>query len=404
MSGLLQRLFFLVSFPPLSNAFPGLEVPVYNDLAYQRYNISVYLGTPSRRFPLLLDTGSTDVWVPKSNSSGCTPHCPLGFDPASSSSIVDLNIPFDARYGLTPGLGVFGSYYTDNIAVDGLLALPNVQFAVGDVPEPLFTQGTWGIFGLGSRSRESVNSGTPNASTHKGFDATYIPLWEKVALGAPSKQRKYSIWLNGQAAEQGSVLFGGEDESKYEGTLQALPLNLRNGSIFDWSVNLIGVTRVRAAFDGGDSNRTRLTAANYSVDYIFDTGSPNMYVPTSLYNAIVADLGATAIINGAPYVPCTLRSSLKDYLEFEFPMRENYQGCEGVVSIRVPYTEIIYPFGYPVTVPPVRDENGAEMCYFGIVPTDGFVRLLGATFVRSAYLVFDADKMEIRAAQAKWKL
>jgi hypothetical protein len=117
----------------------------------------------------------------------------------------------------------------------------------------------------------------------------------------------------------------------------------------------------------------------------------------------VDGLGATAIINGAPYVPCTLRSSLRDYLEFEFPMREKVEGCGSVVSIRVAYTEIIYPFGYPVTVPLVRDENGAEMCYFGIVPTDGFVRLLGATFVRSAYLVFDADKMEIRAAQAKWR-
>jgi hypothetical protein len=36
----------------------------------------------------------------------------------------------------------------------------------------------------------------------------------------------YSIWLNGQAAEQGSVLFGKEDEAKHEGMLQPLPLNL----------------------------------------------------------------------------------------------------------------------------------------------------------------------------------
>jgi hypothetical protein len=403
MYGLLKRLFLLVTFPPPSIAFSGLEVSIYNDLAHQRYNISISLGTPPQRFPLLLDTASTDVWVPNSNSSGCTPHCPQGFDPASSSSIVDLNITFDARYGLTPDLAVVGSYYTDNIAVDGLSALPSVQFAIGDVPGPLFTQGNWGIFGLGSHSRESVNTGARNASTDKSLDATYIPLWEQVALGAPSKQRKYSMWLYGQAAEQGSVLFGGEDETKYEGTLQALSLNLRNGFIFDWSVNLTGVTRVRTLSDGEDLNRTRLTAANYSVDYIFDTGSPNMYVPTSLYNAIVDGLGATAIINGAPYVPCTLRSSLRDYLEFEFPMREKVEGCGSVVSIRVAYTEIIYPFGYPVTVPLVRDENGAEMCYFGIVPTDGFVRLLGATFVRSAYLVFDADKMEIRAAQAKWR-
>jgi hypothetical protein len=342
--------------------------------------------------------------VPESNSSGCAPNCPLGFDPATSSSIVNLSIPFEARYGLTPDVVVLGSYYTDSIAVDGLPALHDVQFAIGDVPGPLFTQGNWGIFGLGSRLKQSVYLGGSTSPTRGNFSATYTPLWERVALASPSKQRKYSIWLNGQGATRGSVFFGGEDATKYEGTLQSLPLNLRNGLVADWSVNLTGVTRVRPGRYGGDTTRTRLTAATYSVDYVFDTGSPNMYVPSSLYNAIVVGLDATEIINGAPYVPCSLRSSLSDYLEFEFPTLAVHDDCQSVATIRVPYTEIIYPFGFPVTVPPVIGAQGEKMCYFGVVPTDGFVRLLGATFVRSAYLVFDMDNKEIRAAQAKWTM
>jgi hypothetical protein len=43
-----------------------------------------------------------------------------------------------------------------------------------------------------------------------------------------------------------------------------------------------------------------------------------------------------------------------------------------------------------------------EMCYFGMVPGDGPVRLLGASFLRSAYLVFDAEDLVVKMAQAKW--
>jgi hypothetical protein len=72
---------------------------------------------------------------PRSKSSGCNPNCPTGFDPATPSVSVDLNIPFDARYGVTTDLAVIKSYCTDNVAVEGY------QFTIGNVPGPLFEQG-----------------------------------------------------------------------------------------------------------------------------------------------------------------------------------------------------------------------------------------------------------------------
>jgi hypothetical protein len=66
--------------------------------------------------------------------------------------------------------------------------------------------------------------------------------------------------------------------------------------------------------------------------------------------------------------------------------------------------EIVYPPGYPVTVPAVPDRDGEKLCYFGIVPTDGPIRLLGATFIRSAYLVFDEEKMVVSMAPARWEV
>ncbi|KAF1844978.1 acid protease [Cucurbitaria berberidis CBS 394.84] len=377
------------------------EVPIYNDLAYQRYNIAIALGTPPQSFSLLFDTGSTDVWVPSPDSSGCAPSCPPGFDPAASSSIIKTNISFDARYGFTPDVAVLGSYYNDSISVAGLPSTSTAQFAVGDVPWLLFTQGTWGIFGLGSRLQEAVYS-SPTSPFHGDLSATYTPLWERLGLASPSGKRKFSVWLNSQNAEKGSVQFGGEDATKYHGRLRQVPVNLWRGELADWSVNVTSVTRVRV--DGsGEETKTRLTAEDYSVDFVIDTGSPNMYIPTTLYESVVAGLHATEVINGAPYVPCSLRSTSTGFLDFEFQTdakgrrRSRYHP----VKIRVPYSEIIYPFGYPVTVPPVRDVDGADMCYFGVVPQDGRIRLLGATFARSAYLVFDAENSEIRIAQAK---
>lgn len=388
-------------FLPITSAQSLFEVPLINDFAHQRYNISVAVGTPPQTFNLLFDTGSTDIWLPKPDSSGCAPNCPAGFDPATSSSIVDVHIPYDARYGLTPDLAVIGEYYNDTMSIGDLPALSDVEFAVGNVPGPLFTQGNWGIFGIGSRFGEVVYSG-PTSPYQGNESATYTPLWERYALASSSKQRQFSVWLNKQSAEQGSVLFGEKDASKYEGTLKSLPINLRDGKLSGWNVNVTEVTRVSEK--GG---RERLTSSNYSVDYTLDTGSPNMYVPTTLYEVVVKGLSATDIINGAPYVPCSLRDTLADHLEFNFATKakdKSKQNGRQPAKIRVPYSEIIYPFGDPVTLPPVRNADGMEMCYFGMVPSDGPVRLLGASFLRSAYLLFDADNVEVRIAQAKWEM
>jgi hypothetical protein len=396
LSGLWLALTSVFAAKPIQISNP-YEIAIINDLANQRYNISIAVGTPPQTYNILFDTGSTDVWVPNVNSSGCAPNCPAGFGfiPSTSSSIVGPTEIYDARYGLTPDLAIRGNYYNDTISVGGLPPLINAPFAVGNLTTPFYTQGMRGIFGLGSRTQESIYN-----TSGRNLTKTYQPLWERLALRAPSGTRKYSIWLNSQDAKYGTVQFGGEDATKHEGRLKAVPLNVdENGDFGSWSVNLTSVTRSVRVNGQGKEVKTKLTPANYSLDYTVDSGSPNMYVPTTLYNAIVDGLGATEIINMAPYVPCSLRDLSSGYLDFEFATRS--KGAP--VSIRVRLDEIVYPPGYPVTLPAVPDRNGEKLCYFGIVPTDGEVRLLGADFMRSAYLVFDVDEKEIRMAQAKWE-
>ena len=193
--------------------------------------------------------------------------------------------------------------------------------------------------------------------------------------------------------------FGGEDRSKYQSQLIGIPLNLdsETGDPAGWSINLTSVVRTNID-EKGREKMTRLTEREYSVDFTVDSGSPNMYVPTELYESIVEGLDATEVINGAPYVPCSLRSAKSGYLDFGFDPGTGHQDA----IIRVPYSDIIYSPGLPVTVPPVDDRHGERLCYFGVVPNDGPVRLLGATFLRRAYIVFDAEVKELRMAQATW--
>lgn len=250
---------------------PPLEIPLYNDLAYQRYNINIAIGTPLQPFSLLSDTGSTDVWVPRVNSTGCAPSCPSGFafDPTKSSSLVNTSINFDARYDLTPDLAVIGKYYNDTLSVAGLPHLTNATFAVGNLPPLLYVQGNRGIFGAGTRFSESVYA-SPTSPYRGCFNETYTPLWERLALTSAQGKRKFSIWLNAQGATSGTVQFGGKNVGRYYGRLANVPLNLgRNGVVSAWNVNLTGVVRV----PGGAQEQagTRLTARNYSIDFTLDT-------------------------------------------------------------------------------------------------------------------------------------
>jgi Eukaryotic aspartyl protease len=92
----------------------------------QRYLVDLTIGTPPQHFALALDSGSTDIWVPTANSSGCRPNCPPPtFDPADSATIRALGLPFNATYGLTPDLRVPGEYYNDTLRL-GRAIIPNM--------------------------------------------------------------------------------------------------------------------------------------------------------------------------------------------------------------------------------------------------------------------------------------
>jgi hypothetical protein len=278
---------------------------------------------------------------------------------------------------------MLGEFYNDTIGIGGV-ALPQHPVALVDVIDTIYDAQTWGIVGLGSQLQNREVNGS-------------VILWDNFYKLGLIKKRLFSVWLNHQDAKAGTILFGGVDKSKAHGELKSTPLTsvvkTPHGDDFtEWAVNLTSLTR-----RNGHAAEEQLLPRTYSA--VLDTGSPNMYVPQALYDTLAAPLNVTLRTNrNTPYVPCALSSSPSS-LHFTFA---GQNGAEGP-QVRVPYSEIIYPFGMPANLGEVRSEEGKELCYLGVLSNNGSgIFLLGNSFIRSAYVVYDAGELELRMAQARW--
>lgn len=379
-----------------------IEIPVYNDIAeqvspprwsrtqnivdfHQHLAIDTTVGTPPQSFSVMPDTGSPFLWVPSASSPACTPNCPSPvWNPNASSTAVDIDAIFNVSYGLTPDNIMLGEFYNDTVRFGGI-QIPQHPIALADVIDTIYDSQTWGIMGLGS----NLANRQVNAST--------IP-WDYLYQLGYIKKRLFSVWLNHIDAKEGTIVFGGVEKSKAKGKLRSSPLTSvvstpHGDDFFEWSINLTALSRR----DEKTGDEEALVNSTYNT--IFDTGSPNMYVPQDLYDTVAAPLNVSIrTYRNTSYVRCSLRKSSQS-LRFDFAGKEGVQGP----TIRVPYGEIIYPFGMPANLGEVRSEDGTELCYLGILSNGGApLFILGTTFIRSAYVVYDADSLELRIAQSKW--
>ncbi|KAJ5545358.1 hypothetical protein N7535_006253 [Penicillium sp. DV-2018c] len=333
------------------------------------YLCNVTLGTPKQNVRLVLDTGSSDLWCNTPNSSLCEssqdPCSETGtYNPSRSSSFSFVNSDFNITYA--DGSNAVGEYVTDTLTIGGT-TLQDFQFGIG-----LSSSSAEGVLGIGyvvnevqvGRNGESPYANLPQAMVDKGI----------------IQSNAYSLWLNDLDANRGSILFGGVNTKRFHGTLQTVPIQKVGGvhSEFIIALTEFAITR---------SSKTKsFSPSSIPAGVLLDSGSSLTYLPDTLVQEIYDDLGAVFDPeSGTGYIECSLAGK-GITLSFTFSS----------ATIDVDIGEMTIDVGG------LFFRNGQRACIFGISPAGGSTAVLGDTFLRSAYVVYDLANNEISLANTKF--
>ncbi|KAG0760138.1 hypothetical protein G6F57_007708 [Rhizopus arrhizus] len=384
------------------------DASLYNDQGSQ-YLIEVSIGTPGQKFIVTLDTGSADLWVP---SNQCPSNsCPFSrFDASNSSTFKSLDAPFGIQYGIG---SVNGTYATDTVSVGGA-SINNQQFGLATFTKDILLPNSSpnasgrnstqieanGILGLGYPSLTQSNS--------QG-DGAYNPFVFNLMSQNIITDPVFSIYLNSITAAgwSGEIIFGGVDQSKYDGQLVYLPvagltsrrsssLGGNNSKYYYWMVYGQGLG-VRNGTHGNPYWRLREMGA-----FILDTGTTLTYLPTSVATDIVSafagpDGYSLDRSSGVFAVDCETANSPA---RFELQMSQSSSNSSNPVILSVPASQLVIPLD-------TNDPSTASACMFGIAPLGGSggigsnMYLVGDSVLRSTYMVFDMRRNRVGLAASK---
>ncbi|TVY44471.1 putative aspartic-type endopeptidase [Lachnellula occidentalis] len=333
------------------------------------YFANATLGTPAQTLRLHIDTGSSDLWVNTATSSECTakgsPCKAAGTYSANDSSTYSY-LASDFNISYVDGSGASGDYVTDTFTL-GSTTLKTLQFGIGytsSSPE--------GILGIGYQLNE--------VQVQRAGKQAYNNLPAQLVADNLIASNAYSLWLNDLDASTGSILFGGVDTDQFQGTLATLPIQPTSGQFGEFLITLTGI-----------SLGSTVIATDQAQAVLLDSGSSLTYLPDSMAEAIYEQVSAQYDSQeGAAYIPCSMASN-SSTLGFTFSSP----------TIQVSMDELVIPIssssGTPLTF-----SDGEVACLFGIAPAGSSTPVLGDTFIRSAYLVYDLDNNEISIAQTNF--
>ncbi|RDW24896.1 aspartic peptidase domain-containing protein [Yarrowia lipolytica] len=321
-----------------------IPVDILNKGAY--YSIALNLGTPAQDFNLLLDTGSSDLWVYNiTDTTDCNNNqCDVTgqFDGSASSTYNFLSDDYFIQYVSGNASGNWG---TDTLTL-GSVSLTDFQFACASN-----AAGNTGILGISVQGQESV-----------GRYGSEYPNFPVALQNAGYIDRQvYSLYLNNADSSDGTFLIGGIDTAKYSGSLTVLPLTQQDA--LQISYNSI-------TYDGAQ--------VGGSGQAVLDSGTSLTYIPDAAYQALATKLGLSSSpdpISGLIDIPCDSDVSV----EFNF---------DGVI-ITATSEQIVL-------------STGGSTCGFGIQSNANSQgnTLFGDTFLRNAYVVYDLQDSQIGLAQA----
>lgn len=376
----------LSSYSQISRRDGSSDVSLVNERLF--YVSKLQIGTPESEVSVLLDTGSSDLWVMSSKNPQCEDNggsidCEKygTYNESASSTFHDNKTDFSIQY--VDKSYAKGTWGTDTISLNEALKLENASFAVADDSDS-----DVGVFGIGFKGLESnpeQYSNLPITMKEQGF----------------IKKIAYSLYLTSAESETGSILFGAIDHAKYEGKLASIDISKINGDYGYLQIPLTSVSvDVKSNVDSqpsdntvpstGSSMRFFNNSGPQSIDAnnsqaLLDSGTTLSYLPNSLVQQVLKQVDKNAsysALAGGYVVSCTLRQP-GNSMTFRFNDEKD---------IKVPFSDLVLQTG--------QDPNtGKAICLFGILPSEDVI--LGDNFLRSSYSVFNLDDKTISIAQLK---
>ena len=327
-----------------------------------------------------IDTGSSDFWINTPDSVQCTQRsCPLGTYSANASTTSKyLNSNFIASYVIDGN--ATGDFITDDVSFSGV-TVKGLEMGVGYNSTCLAN--IWGVsFPVGEAIVAYQPNGTLNTA---GMYNNSVP--QMVSQGL-IQSPTYSLWMNDVAASAGTILFGAIDTAKFQGPLQVLPI-VTDPASGKLDALMVNVTSISLSTGGGVP--LTVNATEFPQAAVLDTGTPTITVPTDVFTNIASQLNVT-VVQGVALCDCALANSSAT-VDFGF----------AGLNISVPLKSIVV---VPTAVDLELFAHTSQQlppgtCIFGIDPlsTGNFGNmLLGDSFLRSAYVVYDLANSQIGMA------
>lgn len=310
-----------------------------------------------RKINLVVDTGSSDTVILTDEFQSCHragSYCSL-FGTVDSWNRLNPPQRFNTRFA--SGMSISGEIVSATFTFSSH-SIDDVRFGVPTSLPAL----DHNVLGLGYPINEAVEGSPypnfPQAIKNQGLIKTAV----------------YSLWLNSASASAGSILFGGIDTSKFNGKLTTFKVRAEGGQYGQFLLQIKSVSFAGKQIPG-------------SYLAVVDSGYTGSSFPLSLAQSIWAAAGIhddqIDQATGYPMVDCNFGDSLSvPFMEFNF----------GSAKFRVTMTELL-----------IRTAPG--QCLLGIAAAGSTAKhqpLLGATFLRSVYAVFDLYNNEVSLAQANF--
>ncbi|RIB28153.1 aspartic peptidase domain-containing protein [Gigaspora rosea] len=313
------------------------------------YYVPINIG--GQIFNVLLDTGSSNLWVPNENctSDSCQNH--NRFDSNKSSTFKSEGNQWSILYGSGSASGVTG---IDDIQIGTFTANKQI-FGLADVVSNDFTPlPSDGIIGMAFDNLNTMDSGAPTLISTLINQKTIKSLFS------------FHFQHSDNPNDQGTLTLGGVDASKFVGEISYNPVISEIGF---WLIIMSGALV------------NKIPTLSVLRPAIIDTGTTLLIIPTKDAELLHKQIPGSVYDNqdNVYLIPCNTTAAVS--LVF------------GGVGYKIPPKDLIFA--------PISDTQ----CVSAIIPGDILpplpIWLCGQTFLKNVYSVFDVGNKQVGFAQNK---